>query len=318
MAGAFVCFLFVIVLNFALPRMLPGNPIAYLSGFAEEDMTAAQTEKYRKALHLDEPVIRQFGYYLESLADGTLGYSFKKEATVSSLIGEKISATLQITLPAVFLSTVIGLVWGLYAGYYRKKPVDRLSCGFHMVLNAVPSFVLALVLIVLFSFRHRWLPDTGLSSRGMEPGVPGFLVDRLLHLVLPVATITLGVLPSRFLLMRNVTATTMDEKYVLYARERGLSPAAIRYRYILKNIIQPFLTMLGMSVGLCVGGSLVVENIFSISGMGKLLTDAVYTLDYPLMQGILFVSTGMTTLSVVVTDLLCILLDPAAGKEGAP
>ena len=88
--------------------------------------------------------------YAASLADGTLGYSFKKEATVSSLIGEKISATLQITLPAVFLSTVIGLVWGLYAGYYRKKPVDRLSCGFHMVLNAVPSFVLALVLIVLW------------------------------------------------------------------------------------------------------------------------------------------------------------------------
>ena len=97
---ALVCFLIVIVLNFFLPRLLPGNPIAYLTGFSEEDMTPAQVAYYRQALHLDKPVFVQFGYYLRSLADGTLGYSYKKEATVSALIGQRLGYTLQITLPA--------------------------------------------------------------------------------------------------------------------------------------------------------------------------------------------------------------------------
>jgi peptide/nickel transport system permease protein len=144
----------------------------------------------------------------------------------------------------------------------------------------------------------------------MAPGKEGFLLDRLHHLVLPVLALTLSVLPSRFLLMRNTAAAAMDRKYILYAKERGLSPRKIRWIYLLRNIAQPFVTMVGMSVSLCVGGSLIIENIFSINGMGKLLTDAVYSLDYPLMQGILFVTTAIMTLSIIVTDLICLLIDP--------
>ena len=107
---ALVCFLIVIVLNFFLPRLLPGNPIAYLTGFSEEDMTPAQVAYYRQALHLDEPVFAQFGHYLRSLFDGTLGYSYKKETTVSALIGQRLGYTLQITLPAVLLNTALGLL----------------------------------------------------------------------------------------------------------------------------------------------------------------------------------------------------------------
>ena len=105
MLTALVCFLVVILLNFALPRLLPGDPIAYLSGFAEEDLTTAQIARYRESLHLDEPLFVQFGYYLRSLTDGTLGYSFKKNAVVAELIRERIGATLQISLPAVVLSS---------------------------------------------------------------------------------------------------------------------------------------------------------------------------------------------------------------------
>lgn len=311
---ALVCFLVVILLNFALPRLLPGNPIAYLSGFAEEDLTASQIAYYREALHLDEPGYKQLGYYLKSLFDGSLGYSFKKNAVVSELIKERIGATLQISLPAVILSTMVGLLWGLNAGYRKDKVFDRISTSLLIVLNTIPSFVIALVLIILLCFQNRWFPYTGLSNRGMSPGSEGFLVDRIKHLILPVLTLTIATLPSRYLLMRNTAAAAMDEKYVLYARQRGLSSRTIRWRYLLKNIIQPFLTMVGMSVSLCVGGSLIIENIFSINGMGKLLTDAVYTLDYPLMQGILFVTTAIMAASIILTDLICLLLDPLQRK----
>ena len=313
---ALVCFLIVVALNFFLPRLLPGNPIAYLTGFSEEDMTPAQVTYYRQALHLDKPVSLQFGYYLRSLLDGTLGYSFKKEATVSALIGQRLGYTLQITLPAVFLSTLLGLLWGLHCGYRKGSTFEKLSTTVQIIVNTMPTFLIALVLMILFCFRQRWFPYTGLNSAGAVPGTIGYLRDRVHHLILPVLTLTIASAPSRYLLMRNTVSQVTEEKYVLYAKERGLSDRKIKFGYILKNITQPFITMVGMSVSTCIGGSLVVENIFSIGGMGELLSDAVYTLDYPLMQGILFVTTAIMTISIVAADLVCILIDPKVRLGG--
>lgn len=313
---ALVCFLIVVALNFFLPRLLPGNPIAYLTGFSEEDMTPAQVAYYRQALHLDKPVSVQFGYYLRSLLDGTLGYSYKKEAAVSALIDQRLGYTLQITLPAVFLSTLLGLLWGLHCGYRKGSTFEKLSTTFQIVVNTMPTFLIALVLMILFCFRQRWFPYTGLNSAGAVPGTIGYLRDRVHHLILPVLTLTIASAPSRYLLMRNTVSQVTEEKYVLYAKERGLSDRKIKFGYILKNIAQPFITMVGMSVSTCIGGSLVVENIFSIGGMGELLSDAVYTLDYPLMQGILFVTTAIMTISIVAADLVCILIDPKVRLGG--
>lgn len=307
---ALLCFVLVVVLNFFLPRMLPGDPVAYLTGYAEEDMTPAQSAYYREALHLDESLPRQFGYYLRSLADGTLGYSYKKDAAVSQLISRRLGATLQIAVPAVVLSGAVGLFWGLYCGYHRGKAVDRLSTALQIVVNTAPAFLTGLLLMAAFCFRLRWLPYTGLSSPGAAAGSPGFVWDRLRHLLLPVLTLTIAAAPSRFLLVRNAAAREMDEKYVLYARQRGLSPRRIRLCYILKNIAQPFVHMVGLSVSTCIGGSLVVENIFSINGMGTLLSDAVYSLDYPLMQGVLFVTTAVMALAMAAADAVCLVIDP--------
>ena len=307
---ALACFLIVVVLNFCLPRLLPGNPVAYLTGFAEEDMTPRQYEYYTEALHLNDPPLRQFMYYAESLLDGTLGYSYKKEAVVSSLILERLGYTLQITLPAVLLSTLIGLFWGLRCGYKKGGWGDRLSTGALIVVYTVPSFLIALLLIIFFCFTFRLLPYSGLSSAGVGRGTAEYVVDRLAHLILPVGTLTLASLPSRYLLVRNMAAGISGEKYVLYARERGLPDGRIQLSYILRNIAQPVITMAGMGVSVCVGGSLVIENIFSINGMGSLLSGAVYTLDYPLMQGMLFVTTLIMVVSIVVSDIVCILIDP--------
>lgn len=305
-----LCFLVIVVLNFLLPRLLPGDPVAYLTGFIEEEMTPAQIEYYRGVLHLDEPLFVQFAYYLQSLFNGTLGYSYKKEATVSSLISGRIGYTLQITLPAVIISAVIGLFWGMNSGYRRGSVRDKISTAFQIVLNTMPTFLIALILIIYFCFKNRWFPYTGLNSPNVDKGTAAYLFDRLHHLFLPVLTLVIAASPSRYLLMRNVVSKVTDEKYVLYARERGLSDSVIKYRYLLKNVARPFITMVGMSVGACIGGSLIIENLFSINGMGKLLSGAIYTLDYPLMQGILFVTSAVMTASIIITDLICILIDP--------
>lgn len=307
---ALVCFLIVIILNFFLPRLLPGNPIAYLTGFSEEDMTPAQVSYYRQALHLDKSILVQFGYYLRSLLDGTLGYSYKKEAIVSALIGRRLGYTLQITLPAVVLSTTIGLFWGLHCGYKKGSITDQLSTTFQIVINTMPTFLIALVLMIALCFRQKWFPYAGLNCAGVPAESAAYLWDRIHHMILPILTLTIASTPSRYLLMRNTVSRVTNEKYVLYAKERGLSDMKIKFSYILKNIAQPFIAMVGMSVGTCIGGSLVVENVFSIGGMGNLLSEAVYTLDYPLMQGILFVTTAVMTASIVTTDFICMLIDP--------
>ena len=138
---ALVCFLIVVALNFFLPRLLPGNPIAYLTGFSEEDMTPAQETYYRQALHLDKPVSVQFGYYLRSLLDGTLGYSYKKEAAVSALIDQRLGYTLQITLPAVFLSTLLGLLWGLHCCYRKGSACEKVSRTVQIIDNTRTTFL---------------------------------------------------------------------------------------------------------------------------------------------------------------------------------
>ena len=166
---ALVCFLIVMVLNFFLPRLLPGNPIAYLTGFSEEDMTPVQVAYYRQALHLDEPVFVQFGHYLRSLFDGTLGYSYKKEATVSALIGQRLGYTLQITLPAVLLSTALGLLWGLHCGYKKGGVLDRLSTTFQIVVNTMPTFLIPAAVVSLYrSEQRRCSPRNGGISLGSD------------------------------------------------------------------------------------------------------------------------------------------------------
>ncbi|MFQ9125480.1 MAG: ABC transporter permease [Butyricicoccaceae bacterium] len=290
--------------------------MAYLTGFSEQDMTPAQVVFYEDALHLNKPLATQFGFYLRSLLDGTLGYSYKKDAAVSALVGEKIGYTLQITVPAVLLSAGIGLLWGLRCGYKKDSLTDRFSTTALIILNAVPTFLIGLGLMIVFCFQNRWLPYTGLNSPEAVRGTAGHVWDRVLHLLLPVGTLTLAALPSRYLLVRNMAVSASDGKDILYAKQRGLPDSVIRRDYLLRSIAQAVshdARHERVALRRRLGRD---RKIFSIGGMDSLLTEAVYTLDEPLMQGILFVTTCIMVLSILLTDFLCLLLDPKRRLEG--
>ncbi len=310
-----ICFLFVVVLNFALLRLLPGDPIAYLTGMDEEGLSAEQYEFYRRELHLDENVFSQFGYYLEDIFDGSLGYSFKKQATVSDLISSRVSATMQISLLATVLSCGLALVWGLASGAKRGL-LDKISTPLNVLTNTFPTFLIGICLMIFLCFDARIFPYMGLNSDGVTAGTTEYFFDRLYHLFLPVLTLVIAMTPSRYLLMRNSAQSAMKEKYVLFAMQRGLSPRKIRYGYILPNVVQPYVAMTGITVGASVGGSVIIENLFSIKGMGTLLTEAANSLDYPLMQGVLFVTASVALAAIIVTDVICIVIDPKIRTEG--
>jgi len=287
---ALVCFFIVIILNFVLPRALPGDPVAYLSGFDEAGLTQEKYEYYYDALHLGESTGKQFQYYLESILDGSLGYSYKQEMTVSTMVFERLSNTIKIMFPSLFLSWFIGIVWGMRCGQYKGSAKDRFSSSLNVVVNSMPVFVIGLFLMFILCYKLRIL--------------------KYKNILLPIISLLLAELPSRFIYIRNLTAGVMDSKYILYAKERGLSDGTIRRKYIFPNIRGPVISSIGLSVATSVGGSVIVENLFSINGVGLLLTKAVHSLDYPLLQGILFVCALIMLVAIIVSDLLCVLLDP--------
>lgn len=305
-----ICLAVILVFNFALPRLMPGDTVLMLVGMDEGVVSADEYAFYAEKTGANKPLLQQFGEYLLGVFRGDLGYSYHHKAEVSQLILRRLPATLQLALPAVILSSLIALALGCLMGMKKGRPEENAVTGMQIALDAVPSFLLALLLLALFAFRLGWLPMGALNSLRVPEG--GALRDRIWHLILPVSTLVLGSVPPKYLMLCSTVARQREEKYVLYARSRGMGEAKIAFTQILPNICQPFLTMVGMNMGFLLSGSLVIENIFSIKGMGSLMMQAVTARDYPVLQGCLFVSALMVVLFHLLTDLLCLLLDPKA------
>ncbi len=312
---ALVSFLFIVFLNFFLPRLLPGDTIGYLTGIDEANMSTEKYNYYYHALHLDENIFVQFGYYLKSLFDGTLGYSYKKEMNVSTLIGERILPTLLICIPALIISYLISITLGIKSGLKENSILDKTMSITSIILNSIPGFVITLIIIIVFSLNSKLFPNNGLVSGEYSPTSFYYYLDLIYHLVLPVLCLVLILTPARFLLIRNLSSSIKDSKTISFATQRGLSTATIEYKYVLPNIISPIITNIGLSIGIIFGSTIIIENIFSINGIGKLLNEAIYNLDYPLMQGLLFVTSLVMTLAVIISDILCILINPKIRKK---
>lgn len=305
-----ICLLVIILFNFALPRLMPGDTVLMLVGMDEDSVGADEYAYYLEKTGADQPLGRQFLNYIGGIFTGDLGYSYHYNANISDLIAARLPATLQIAVPAVLISALIALVLGCLMGMKKGRPVENAVTALQIAADAAPSFLLGLLLLALFAFRLGWLPTGALNSLRVPEGAMASLWDRIKHLILPVGTLVIGSVPPKYLMMCSTVARQRSEKYVLYAKSRGLSDAAVAFRHILPNVCQPFVTMVGMNMGFIVSGSLVIENIFSIKGMGSLMAQAITARDYPVLQGCLLVSAVVIVAANLLTDLLCVALDP--------
>jgi peptide/nickel transport system permease protein len=305
-----VCLLAVILFNFALPRLMPGDTVLMRVGMDEDMVTENEYAYYLAKTGMDRPLTQQFRDYVQGVLTGDLGYSYHHNAPIAELIARRLPATLQIALPTVVISALIALVLGCLMGMRKGGPVENAVTSIQIIADAFPAFLLGLLLIALFAFRLGWLPMGSLNSVQVPAGALASFGDRVQHLVLPVLTLVLGTVPSKYMMVCSTVANQRNEKYVLYARSRGLSDTYIVFRHIFPNICQPFITMVGMNAGFIVSGSLVIESIFSIKGMGSLVYQAITARDYPVLQGCLFVSAAVIVAVNLLTDLLCMALDP--------
>ena len=305
-----------IVLNFALPRMAPGDAIDYLlPPETAGSLTQAQRNQVLGQFGLDKPVPEQFQNYVSGLAKGDLLYSVRYGRPVSDILGQRIGWTLLLVGGAVLVSTLLGTWLGFRSAWRRGTAGDAGVLAAVMLLDSMPAFFLGLLLILVFSVQLDLLPIFGALPTVDTTGL-ALAGEVLKRLILPLTTLTLVSLGPVYLVARSALVSELQEDYVFMAEAKGLNDREVR-RHAQRNALLPVSTVTLVSLGALVGGATVVETVFSYPGLGRLIYEAVLARDYPVLQGAFLLLAIGVILANVVNDLLYPLLDPRVRRARA-
>jgi peptide/nickel transport system permease protein len=278
---------------------LVGDPVHIL---ISDDMTQAEIDRFIEKLGLDRPVHEQYLHFLANAARGDLGNSFVHGEPALKLILERMPATLELALAAFVLAIAVGIPLGMYAGLRPESPASRAIMAGSILGFSLPTFWVGLMLIMVFAVMLGWLPSTGRGE---------FLTwDGLRHLALPAINLALFKMALVTRLARAGTREAALQDYVRFARAKGLSPARVVRVHVLKNILIPVVTVLGLELGGLIAFSVVTETVFAWPGMGKLLIDSIQRLDRPVVVAYLVITVVMFVVINLVVDLLYAALDP--------
>ena len=281
----------VLIILFGLTCMLPGDPASAMLG---PRATPELVAELNQRLHLDRSMPVRLGYYLAGVVTGDLGTSVWSGHTVSSLIAEALPHTVLLAVTSLGIAALIGVLMGAYGAVRQDSPVSGLVTLASLIGVAVPDFVAALLLMLLFCIQLPWLP-----SMGAGEGIWGTVT----HLILPATALGIGWVGYLSRLTRESMVDVLDSDYIRTARAFALPRKAIAYVYALKNAIIPTITVIGLGVGKLLGGAVFVEIIFSRPGLGKLIVDAVYARDFPVVQGGILVATVLFVLANLLADI---------------
>jgi peptide/nickel transport system permease protein len=299
----------VVLFNFCLLKLAPGDAAEVLAG-----ESAAATPEYlaelRARFGLDQPVHVQLFHYVWKLAQFDLGYSFRHNMSVRELIMGRLPATLLLMASALTLAVTIGAMLGVLASNKVNSWRDTLISVFAMLSFATPVFWMGLMMIVLFSVNLGWLPSSGMET--IASGRTGFsyILDVSRHMVMPVATLALFYVAVYTRVMRASMLEVFNQDYVTTARAKGLSENRITFRHVLRNALLPLVTLLGVQMGTMLGGSVLVETVFSWPGLGRLAFEAVFQRDINLLLGILLSCSFVVIAANILVDVAYTKLDP--------
>ncbi len=304
-AGAVVSLLMVVVLGFFAFRVLPGDPAITMT--RGRRVTAADVERIRAELGLDQPWYTQFWRYLTDLVQGNLGTSFTYERPVTQLIAERVGSTVLLTGTAAVISVLLGLWLGQRAAWKRGTTMDKVSTGTALVNWSVPTFWLGLLLLMLLGGPF---PTGGMVTPGLGATGLAWVLDVARHLVLPVTTMVAVTYAQYLMTMRSSMLEEMTADYLTTARAKGLNEDAVRTRHAVPNALLPTVTLIFLTLGHLVGGAITVETVFSWPGLGYLTYQALSTPDLPLLQGTFVVFSSIVVVMNFLADLVYRVLDP--------
>ncbi|NLN40554.1 MAG: ABC transporter permease [Clostridiales bacterium] len=278
---------------FLILHLAPGDPVDLMVG---PNVTPEVYENVRNKLGLDKPLYVQYFTFLKNVLRGDLGTSILKNVPVKDLIAERFPITLKLGVLSLLVSFAIAIPIGIQAAKYRNTPVDYLSMTFALVGISIPTFGFGLTLLYIFAYKLRWFPVSG--------------HDTLLHLVLPVFTVGLTDAAVTARMVRSSMLEVMGEDYIRTARSKGLSEKVVMNKHALKNALISVITLLGMRMGWILGGSAILETVFSIPGLGRLMVDGIFSRDYPVVQGSMLVLGVSVLVGNLIADILYALVDP--------
>jgi peptide/nickel transport system permease protein len=299
----------VAIMNFTLVHMAPGDPAMIFAGEAGGgDETYVQ--QLRQDMGLDKPLVTQFLIYAGDLVRGDLGYSFRNQRDVASMIVERIPATLLLTTTAFAVALTIGIVFGMLGGWFRNTLLDRGLMIVTLVLYATPLFWLALMFVLVFSVQLGWFPPFGMQSV-LVPDAPfARMLDIGHHLVLPAFSLGLFYAATYARLVRASVINVSNADFVKTARAKGVPGGRILRVHVLRNAILPVFSLASVHIGQLVGGAVLTETVFAWPGIGRLMFDAILQRDYPVILGVFLTTALLVILVNIVTDLLYRFVDP--------
>ncbi|MCT7513104.1 ABC transporter permease [Aliarcobacter cryaerophilus] len=303
-----IIMLFIIsLISFIAINLAPNSFFA--SGELNPNITPEAIEELKKIYGLDKPLYIQFFSWIYSILQLDFGISFTSGEKVKEEILSRIPITLTINIVSMILIFIISLYFGIKSAMKKNSIFDRFTNQLSLLSFSMPSFYLALVLVLIFSIKFELFPIAGLHSVPND-GSLNYYLDFAWHLILPIFIIVFGGIGSLILYIRALTIEILKSDYIFFARARGLDNKKILRYYILPNLYPPVITLLGLSLPGVIGGSVILETIFSIDGMGLLFYQSALSHDYPVIMGILIIGAFLTLIGNMFADLILLKLNP--------
>ena len=310
-----VTFIAAVILNFILPRLMPGDPVNAIVGKnvspgASAEQIAQQTEFYRHQFGLDKNIFGQFWDFVRNAFNGTFGVSYNQyPRTVSDIIGSGIWWTIALQLPAILVGWLLGNLLGAVAAY-KRGVWDKVMMPASLFLSAIPAFGAAVILLTIFAINLGIAPVNGAYDPGMIPSFNWkFIASVISHYQLPFWSIVIISIGGQAVGMRSMSIYELNADYVKYSRFLGIKDKKI-VRYVFRNAMLPQVTGLAMSIGSMVGGALVAETIFSYPGLGMAMYSAINSSDYPVISACTLIITIMVLLAAFLLDIIYAFIDP--------
>jgi peptide/nickel transport system permease protein len=309
---AFLVVIGVAILSFVLIRLAPGDPAIVMAGEAGA-ADEAFLSQLREEFGLDKPLPTQLGLYLKQMASLDLGYSYRQRQPVFNLIAERFPATLLLTGVAFIAALLMGVTLGYIAARNRGRWQDTAVTCVAIICYATPVFWVGMLFVLLFSVQLDWLPAFGMESIGANLTGLSRAGDILRHLILPATTLALFYAAAYARMTRAAMLEVYNLDFVKTARAKGIPEGLVQRRHVFRNAMLPILTLAGIQAGQLVGGSIVVETVFSWPGIGRLAFEALVGRDYSVLLGVFLLAAVMVVVINLITDLAYGLVDPRIG-----
>ncbi len=312
MKEAFITLIILSLGVFMVSHLAPGDPLASVYGDGVERLSQEERIKAIHKLGLDKPIMVQYGIWTKNAAKGDLGYSYKYKMPVKEVMKNHMPNTFSLLGISLILTFLLSISLGTFAAVHEGKLLDQIITRCSTFFYCIPGFWISLILILIFSTNLKILPSSGVYEIGKE----GDLINRIKHLILPVAVMIIGHLGYYSNFVRNKILEELKEDYILLAKAKGLSNMQILFKHPLKKIMPSLITLMALSLNHLIAGGFVVEYIFTYPGVGKLVFESAKYHDYPLLMAGVILTGFIVVLGSLLSDVLSSLIDPRIKEYG--